>query len=94
MTRALDVIDVNSEAVAYLPFDPARHTLALLEHGIASQLRRQHCPSDAVQGASRRAALELYAQGWRTSQSILHKADNPIPAPAPPRLPPRLTLAA
>jgi hypothetical protein len=94
MIRAIDVIDVQAEPTSFLPLDPTRHTLALLEHSFAMQLRRQDCPADAVEAASRRAALELYAQGWRSSQSILHQADNPIPAPAPPRLPPVLSIAA
>lgn len=101
--RKLDVLDVNDpEPAAYLPFDPADLTLWIMERTIAPQVeahpemaRIGMTPAKA-HALGRRAALELYAAGWRTTEGIWHLADNPIPAPQPPNLPPvsPLRLAA
>jgi len=93
--RKLDVIDLGEpEPAAYLPLDAARHTIALLEHHFAPQVRAQGYDAPTAQHMAHYAAMWMYAEGWRSSESILHKADNPIPAPRPPHLPRPLRLAA
>lgn len=96
MARKPDVIDVHGEPepAAYLPLDSARHTIALMEHSYAAQARKQGYARDLAAMLARFGALECYAAGWRSSESIMHKADNPIPAPQPPHLPTPLRIAA
>lgn len=78
----------NPEPVAYLPFDPPRETVAILSRAIESGLREEGGMWAANASAfARHAAMQLFVDGWRSSEGILHKADNPIPAPRPPHLP-------
>lgn len=87
--------------MSYLTPDSAEHTIALLTATLIPQLGE----AAALAGCSPKflakyCALQLYAQGYRSSQNILHKLGNPIwldDDPTPPSSEdgaPRLRLAA
>jgi hypothetical protein len=94
--RPLDRIDVH-EPLEYLPFDPARQTVAIFVHCFTPQIReKMGLAEKPARAIARQAAMQLYVDGWRSSEGIVHKVENPIPAPPRPHLPPEpgLRLAA